>query len=133
MRANDRSVTVDRWKLIDRLKANLELHRKDYAEAIQGYRIKLKRDLHDALFQFDDKCNAEIENLHIEFDFPRNYEKDYLEAINMLEWSEDEKITLDLQLFRQYVQNEWSWSQSFDGINSTYKAFAVGAVGSARR
>jgi hypothetical protein len=133
MHANNRSVTVDRLKLIEQLKANLIQHTKDYAEATIGYRIKLKQDLENALEFFDEKPYNVIAKLSVPSNPPKSYEKEYIDAIAMLEWSVSETIDLDQSLFKNYVQNEWAWSGQFDIMNTTYKAFAEGAVGSARR
>lgn len=127
MTARQRSVTVDRLLLIEKLKVNLEIHRKDYIESVAGYRIKLKRDLENALAGFDKKSDREIQKMTIQFGFPTSYEKEYLDAIAMLEWSISETVELDQELFKQYVQNEWGWSQAFSIMNSTYKSFVTSA------
>jgi DNA polymerase III delta prime subunit len=128
MTSRERSVSVDRVKLIAKLKENLEIHLKDYAEAKTGYRIKLKQDLENALANFDGSSHNELTKISVQNVPPRSYEKEYEEAIQMLEWSEDDKITLDNTLFKQYVQNEWTWTGQFDVMATTYKSFAAGAM-----
>lgn len=127
MRVNDRSVTVDRLKLIEKLKENLEQHRQDHIEAMIGYRVKLKKDLEAALDFFDERSDEDIAKLSINFAVPRSYAKEYTDAIAMLEWSTQDVVELDHALFKQYVQNEWTWSGAFDTITSTYKTFAASA------
>ena len=46
---NQKTISVNRVKLILKLKENRVQHKADYEEAVIGYRIKLKADLLDAL------------------------------------------------------------------------------------
>lgn len=129
MTSHNRVVTVNRIALIEKLKANLEKHKKDYEEAVIGYKEKLKYDLEQAL-DLVTLCQnpSDLRRLKpVRFEFPVSYETNYIDAIEMLEWSVEETIQLDQSSFKQYVQDEWSWTQSFSAVNSTYKAFAARA------
>lgn len=128
MTSRERSITVDRIKLIEQLKLNLAFHKADYAEAVVGYKIKLVADLEDKLSAVKMLSEERVLDIKaVPFNPPHSYEKEYLDAIEMLEWSTDASITLDQATFKQYVQDEWNWKQSFDVMNTTYKSFAVGA------
>jgi hypothetical protein len=61
--------------------------------------------------------------------FPVNYADQYIEAIDMLKFSVDENIQIDQQTFQSYVKNEWTWTQHFKALNSTY---AVSSMGGSR-
>jgi hypothetical protein len=123
-----RSVTVDRLKLIEKLKSNLEIHIKDYEEAKIGYKIKLKQDLEDALEFFDERPYEQLPKLIVQNNPPRSYEKEYLDAITLLEWQVGDTVELDQTTFKQFVQNEWAWSGGFEAMNTTYKSFAASAA-----
>jgi hypothetical protein len=125
---NQKSITVNRLMLFEKLKANQIQHRKDYEEAVIGYRIKLKADLENALNFIDELPVDMLKELKVNFAFPSNFDKEYENAIVMLEWSVSENVDLDQQTFQQYVQNEWSWSRGFDLTASSYKTFAAGAM-----
>lgn len=127
-----RSVTVDRLKLIEQLKANLIKHVADYKEAVIGYKIKIHADVKHKLEQIELASDEEaLEIKAISFNPPRSYEKEYTDAITMLEWQVGDTVELDQTAFKQFVQNEWTWSGQFEVMNSTYKAFAA-SVGASR-
>lgn len=129
MHSHQRSVTVDRLKLIEQLKVNLAKHKIDYAEAVIGYRMKLMDDLALKLGEVQACSAAEALKVRaVQFIAPVSYEKDYVDAIAMLEWSVSDTIELDQTLFKQYVQNEWGWSQNFEVASSMYKTFAAGQL-----
>ncbi|MNK09880.1 hypothetical protein D3C87_278640 [compost metagenome] len=126
--AHSRTITVNRLKLIEQLKNNLVTHIKDHEEAVVGYQVKLVADLEKALLVAKSLHSSKLAEVKpVRFDFPRSYEKEYIDAIAMLEWSVGENIELDQTTFKQYVQNEWAWSQSFELTNTMYKA-AAGAI-----
>ena len=129
MNSHQRSVTVDRLKLIEQLKVNLAQHKIDYAEAVVGYRLKLMDDLEVKLYEVK-ACTATeaLKVRAVQFAPPQSYEKEYVDAIAMLEWSVSDTIELDQTLFKQYVQNEWGWSQNFEIASSMYKTFALDQI-----
>lgn len=128
----NRTITVDRSLLIGQLKENLKIHKKDYAEAVVGYKIKLLEDLQNKIDQVNAASDEDTLKISaVQFSPPRSYEKEYADAITMLEWQVGETTELDQISFKQFVQNEWAWSQSFDTMNTMYKASAL--AGPARR
>jgi len=128
MTMQERSITVDRKDLIRKLEQNLEQHRKDYAEAVIGYRVKLITDLEHKLAQIKSMTDeGALTARPVEFKPPVSYEAHYLDAIEFLSWAKGDTIVIDSTLFKQYVQNEWAWKQQFDVSNSVYKTFAASA------
>lgn len=128
MHGRDKTVTVNRLALIQKLKANLEAHKVDYAEAVIGYRLKLQVDLSKKLDEVTTATSAEALFIKpVAFNPPQSYESQYIDAIEMLEWSVQENIELDHSTFKAYVQNQWQWSGGFDSVTTMYKSFAAGA------
>lgn len=128
MNAREKAITVNRLKLIEQLKLNKAQHVADYEEAVIGYKIKLIEDLKAKLHQVSEATNEDALKIQaVPFNPPRSYEKEYDDAILMAEWTESDTIQLDQTTFKQYVQNEWSWSQSFDVMATSYKSFVTGA------
>ena len=56
---------------------------------------------------------------------PTSQEDSYNTAIAMLNMSVEDEISLTLQEFKQYVMDEWNWSQSFKSITSNYTSSSV--------
>lgn len=51
----------------------------------------------------------------------KNKISDTQEAIDMLEYSVNETITLDSTSFKAYIKNEWDWTDSFRSYASSLK------------
>lgn len=124
MNIRQRSVNVSRVELLFKLRENLELHRREYAEAVLEYRARLEEDLAIALKKVKKVDAADTEKVLKGFNFcisfPQNHEKDYVEVIEMLEMSVDENINLDSESFRAYIKNEWSWKGHFEMAKMAY-------------
>lgn len=126
----NKTVNVSRLDLLKTLKENLEKYRDDYAEAMADYHLKLKIDLKAALETVEAPLGlsySEIRKVHVDFKCPQDYEPQYLEAIEMLEWSADETISLDAESFRAYIKNEWPWTDSFKSQLTSNKSYLVSA------
>lgn len=129
MTGREKQITVNKERLIAKLKENLAQHKADYAEAVVGYKIKLLADLEAKHYEVSENSDlAVLEIKPVSFNPPRSYAKEYEDAIIMAEWTEGDTIQLDQTTFKQYVQNEWSWSGSFEVMATSYKSFVAGAA-----
>lgn len=121
MNSHTRSVNVDRLTLLAQLHTNLQAHRLEYAEALIEFKQRLETDLKAAVKKVAKAEDAEaLKNFRFNIIFPENHEQDYLDAIEMLEWSSDKTINLDQSMFKQYVKNEWHWKRGFDLAKMSY-------------
>lgn len=121
MNIRQRSVNVSRIELLAKLKENLELHRKEYKEALVEFQTRLLEDLklaHKKVSKVTDV--EELKKFQFRTSFPQNHEQDYLDVIEMLEMSVDENINLDSESFKAYIKNEWSWSGGFAMAKALY-------------
>jgi hypothetical protein len=115
--------------LLEKLKQNLEIHKKDYIEACEGYKIKLAKDLEDALKVVQGTNPLQLKHLRaVVFNAPVNHETEYQEIIDMMEHSVDDTINLDSSDFKSYFKNEWAWSGAVNSTNSLYKSFAAASA-----
>ena len=65
-----------------------------------------------------------MSKLHdVQYDCPRSYESEYTDIIAMMEMSVDATVNLDMQSFKSYVLNEWSWSRGFAATTTLYKSY----------
>lgn len=124
----NKSVNVSRSSLLIALRQNLELYREMYQEAVADYKVKLKFELEDALkmvstASFEAK---DAKSIKIDLHPPVDHSNDYIEVIEMLEVSVDENINLDVESFRAFFKNEWSWSAPFDTAFAATKIFIEG-------
>jgi hypothetical protein len=119
---HQRSVNVSRLELLKKLRENLDLHCAEYASAIADYQERLLADLKLAVKKVAKVHDVnDLVNFSFSLPYPKNYEDEFTQVIEMMEMSVDETIELDSNSFRAYVKNEWSWGQNFRLTNAMYK------------
>lgn len=121
MNIRNRSVNVNRLDLLKALNANLEIHRREYAQALIDFKTRLAEDLQAAIAKVEASEPAALKDFNIQVSFPDNHERDFVEVIEMLEMSVDTNINLDSDSFRAYVKNEWAWTSHFQTLAESYK------------
>lgn len=60
--------------------------------------------------------------------YPVNYLEDYDRAINMLEFSVADKVTLTVNDFDAYARNNWKWKETFGASNLSFVNACSGAM-----
>ena len=117
MNLRNKSVNVNRIQLIEILKVNREKHAIEFQASINGYQQAMIDFLQKTLKEIR---KGKVKELSISLARPRSYEKDYTEAIEMLEVSVDDNINLDSESFRAYFKDEWQWSNGFKSLVASY-------------
>lgn len=115
-----KSVRVEKGRLVEALTANRSKHVEEYTAALEGYYKQAEAEVKKLAKRIKDR--SEGGHLYVNLVKPESYEEQYDTALEMLEWSQDESIEVSQQEFRQYIQDEWAWKQSFSTTNSTYIA-----------
>jgi len=129
MSANQRdmgmnTVRVKKVHLVTKLKENRDIHIEDYDESIEGYKVELIKKITEKAKELGAIESTEELlkfNTNINLLLPRSYESEYSVTIEMLEWSIDDYVDLTQQEFKQYVKNEWMWSDAFVTTSLMYK------------
>lgn len=112
-------VKVEKTKLLEHLKKNRKRHLKEHKEAVAGWRTKC----YDAAREEADRLERDEEpNLQIYTNLPKpqSFEKEYDNAIAMMEWERSDLIELEFAQFKQWVRDEWNWSPVFAASNRAY-------------
>lgn len=112
-----KSVKIETQKLLEVLKKNLETHKKDYEEALIGYRESSIKEMKAMLKQAQN--GGEIVH-HVSTVMPISYAESYDTIIGMLEMTVDPSVELSMNEFQQYVEDKWTWKQSFLASTSMY-------------
>lgn len=118
---NERKITVERDKLLEKLREGLAKHQKAFAQASEDYAQAAVAFLKDA---HDRAAAGDLTNL----DFsrhcqkPNSYEKDFNKAIAMIEMSVEEMIILDEKTFGEWVLGEWNWAGTFESYGVAAKS-----------
>lgn len=123
----------DRQKLVDRVQNNRDKHVATFDEAWKGYLIEVQEQLDDCVknyrvavrdFKQGNGDNVEeiiqrVRKVYVNADKPENHADEYDRVIDMLAFTDEEKITLTPQEFNQYVRDEWAWSAKFASSTQT--------------
>lgn len=120
MRENMNKVTVDKEELLSTLRSNRDSHIDEYGNSITDWAEAQATILHEALSKFEnvfDEMDLLDHNIEI-LAKPSDYSKQYDLAIEMLEWSIDDTVTLTQEQFQQFVLDEWSWKMGFKANNN---------------
>ena len=120
--AHNKSVNVNRLKLLEALRINRANHKRVFDLAYADFKNEKVRTLGEALVkaQLDSIEESAKHSLHITLEKPVNYLSQYDEVIEMMEMSVDENISLDSESFQPYFKDNWSWKSHFAGTNSKY-------------
>jgi hypothetical protein len=127
-----KTINVERARLQATLATNLEIHKKEYAEARAGYeekRLELLRTLAEATL-FASKRENQTEEarkaVHVAYDAfrnldrPQDHSNEYEQAIALMEWETREKIDISISDFEKFVRDNWHWKGQFKLQHSSY-------------
>ena len=127
-----KTVIVMRARLAETLQKNLATHKKEYAEAMDGYRaqrLELLQGVRDAAStacESNTKDNRqELEDAYYAYsrlDIPKNHAHSYEQAIALMEWETRDEIELSINDFECYVQDNWNWKRAFKASHANYSA-----------
>ena len=114
--------TVNRLKMLETLRANRDRHAEIVKEAQAGYIVAAQKAV--------EKCRVDLTQGKVVsiqkyvLSVPVDYRSAYDTVITMLEWSQDEMITLAADEFRQFIQDQWDWKDGFVSSNAAYSSTA---------
>lgn len=115
----DSKVTVKKGDLLDVVIGNRTKHIAEFAETDRKYRAALVTALEGLL----ETARTGVDCPHgVKLDKPESHEGDYDRVIRMLQMCVPDLVTISETQFRQYVQDEWSWSNQFKNVSASYAA-----------
>lgn len=110
-------IRVKKDELLAKVRANRDAHRQLFLKAQDGFRARAIEELDQMLALA--RQGKEV-RLFVGLTAPEDHTVDYDRAIDMLEMSTDDIVTIDQEDFAQLVRNEWRWFGSAMATNSTY-------------
>ena len=117
MTLHSQTINVNRKNLILVLHENRKKHVAMFNEAVEGFQQAMVDKLKEVLAQ---AIAGKLKKLQLHLPEPISHEKEYTEAIEMLEFSVDDTIELDKNMFRAYVKDEWDWKHTFESVSNSY-------------
>jgi len=127
-RTEMRDVKVNTADLLAKVIANRVKHIEEYKEAVAGYKDAAKAEIKKVMLRLQariDELEAgemiRLASVHFELAVPENHEKDYDQAISMLDMSVDDEVTIKASEHACYVMDDWTWKQDFVNVSNMYK------------
>lgn len=114
-----KTVTVDKDKLLEVVKANRAKHREIFLQAQEEFR---KRAIDELEQRLADAREGKHFDQHLGMVEPVDRTQDYDRIISMLEMSVDDQVDLTQDEYAAYVMDDWSWKRQWVQANSAYVA-----------
>jgi len=105
--------------LLKKLRANRALHEQVVQEAREGY-LKQAQEVLKAKLAL--MSNGKIVALTFNLNLPECHLDAYDTVIQMLELTTEKKVKLSGNEFRQFVMDEWDWTDGWLLSNSSYSS-----------
>ncbi len=124
-------VKLLRTEVLDKLRTNLERHKKVVKEARVGYLKVAKTKVVEELERLEKELEKvplgthRCPSIHVSVQPPHDNSEAYRTVIAMLEMHQDDHVMLSPTEFRQLILDEWDWSSRFWASNSAYSATAA--------
>ena len=125
-----RTVKVKKARLMETLRSNLEIHRKEYKEARAGFEearrhayselSKASQHASDADSEKARQDAAQSWNNVMRLDDPKDHSESYEQAIALMEWETRDEIELSINDFESYVRDRWDWQHHFKMSHANY-------------
>lgn len=126
------TVTVEVKRLQATLSDNLETHKKEFEEAIVGFRkerMKLYHKLRDVTISVIEGASSEsrkkVSDAFVtlnKLERPVDNSNSYEQAIALMEWETRVEIELSVHDFECYVRDNWKWTRNFKTIAANYSS-----------
>lgn len=119
-----KELTVKKKELLDHLWKNREAHLEDYETALIVYH----KDLREKLMELAEDAAKNLlrkDNYLIGFLPPVLNLKDYDRHIGFLEMAEENEITITIEEYDRYINDNWEWIANVKMQNSFYSSRAL--------
>lgn len=116
-------VRVKTTDILFKLEENFARHKRELAAAQVAYLTAARAEVTKKLAALD---AGEALALDFPLSPPDDHTQDYERAIAMLTMSQDEFTTVTAAQFAAFVQDVWSWKQTFLVKNASYASFGPG-------
>lgn len=115
-RTGNRTIKVDKNKLIEKIKENKKVHIEAYEKALIAYKAEALIQL-SLLIKKAEQGDTKL-NLHLTT--PINNSENYDKIVEMFEWEVEDFVELEQQEFNEYVQDETDFARIAKLSNSAY-------------
>lgn len=112
----NRTIKVEKDKLIQQILANKEQHIKEFEEAVIGYKVEALKQLEAQTKRVEEGAvDAELDLVT-----PVNNAENYDKIVEMFQWEVEKEVELSQNEFNEYVQDETEFAMAAKYSNSFY-------------
>lgn len=115
-RTGNRTIKVDKNKLIEKIKENKKTHIEAYEKALVAYKAQALSQL-SSLIKRAEKGDTK---LSLQLTTPINNADNYDKIVEMFEWEVEDFVELEQQEFNEYVQDETDFAIRARMSNTAY-------------
>jgi len=119
---HNRTVKVEKLKLIEAIKANKENHVKEFKEAVEAYRNEANRQL----LKLKGRLDEGALDIQLKLTTPINREAEYDKIVEMFNWEVDSIIELTQSEFNEYVHDDNDQARNAKFSNMYYSSNSNG-------
>lgn len=112
-------VKLTKGELLENVKANLDKHNADVAEALSLRRETIAKSFEKQLKEMEFDVDFQPKE-NLLFPMPKDHSEDYKKAIRMIEMTTDEVIELTESQFDKLVMDNWGWKSDLIATSSVY-------------
>lgn len=112
----NRTISVDKKKLIEKIRENKANHIVEFKEAVINYKAEALRQLTD----LQNKVLGGALDIKLNLVTPIDNSANYDNIIEMFEWEVNDTVTLEQNEFIEYVQDETSFAITAKMSNMAY-------------
>ena len=121
-----KNVVMKKEDVLSKVKENRKEHLNIYNESIGSWKMETINVLEKSLkILVGNKKNPWNEIFSAQHKEPVSHEKEYNQAIEMLELEVRNEIELDKETFAQLIQDDWHWQRDFLNSTSNYSVTAT--------
>ena len=113
---HNREVSIEKSKLIEKIKENRDIHIKEYDEAVIAY----KKEADIQLKKLTKNLKDGVLTLRLNLVTPVNRSSEYDKVIEMFEWEIADIVKLTQREFNEYTHDDTSDAIQTKALNSTY-------------
>ena len=113
---HNREVSIEKSKLIEKIKENRDIHIKEYDEAVIAY----KKEADIQLKKLTKNLKDGVLTLRLNLVTPVNRSSEYDKVIEMFEWEIADIVKLTQREFNEYIHDDTSDAIQTKALNSTY-------------
>ena len=118
MRNGQRTIKLEKSKLLATLKEHKEAHIVEYGDAVKAYKLEAIEQLGELLKE----ANDDKRQLRLDLTEPIDNTDNYDKIIAMFDWEVDDVVELTQNEFNEYVLDENSFTIMAQTSNAMYSA-----------